>query len=141
MVLRVDGRSNEETSQNASYPFLTGHFLFCWEQDHFDKGKTSMSGYAGAGANWCMVKILWHRRETRRQTEKTNLNLKHRKKPVYSTHLNLVRFAHPAIGGECWNIWSTGIMCLDEFLRSKEADSLFRPSIPVFHHSILPGGS
>ncbi|MCK4818807.1 hypothetical protein KA005_23745, partial [bacterium] len=27
----------------------------------------------------------WHRRETRRQTEKTNLNLQHRKKPVYLT--------------------------------------------------------
>jgi hypothetical protein len=32
-----------------------------------------------------MVEILWHRRETRRQTEKTKLNLKHWKKPVYST--------------------------------------------------------
>ncbi len=29
------------------------------------------------------VEILWRRRETRRQTEKTNLNLKQQKKPVY----------------------------------------------------------
>src|SRR5437870_10889929 len=29
----------------------------------------------GAGTNWRMVEILWHRRETRRQTEKTKLNL------------------------------------------------------------------
>jgi hypothetical protein len=29
---------------------------------------------------------LWHRRETRRQTEKTNLNLQHREKPAYSPH-------------------------------------------------------
>ena len=29
----------------------------------------------GAGTNWRMVEMLWHRRETRRQTEKTKLNL------------------------------------------------------------------
>ena len=39
----------------------------------------------GAGANGCMDEILWHRRETRRKTEKTNLILQHLKKPVYST--------------------------------------------------------
>ncbi len=32
-----------------------------------------------------MVEILWHRRETRRQTEKTNFSLEPRKAPVYST--------------------------------------------------------
>ncbi len=26
----------------------------------------------GVRHNWCMAEILWHRRETRRQTEKTN---------------------------------------------------------------------
>lgn len=36
-----------------------------------------------------MVEILWHRRETRRQTEKTKLNLKHWKKPVYSTEAGI----------------------------------------------------
>jgi len=30
---------------------------------------------SGAGANWSMVEIWWHRQETRRKTEKTNLNL------------------------------------------------------------------
>jgi hypothetical protein len=28
--------------------------------------------------------MLWHRRETRRQTEKTKLNLHHRERPAYS---------------------------------------------------------
>ena len=32
-----------------------------------------------------MVEISWHRRETRRQTEKTNPQPKYREKPVYST--------------------------------------------------------
>ncbi len=32
-----------------------------------------------------MVEIMWHHRETRRQTEKTNSNLEYREKPVYST--------------------------------------------------------
>jgi hypothetical protein len=36
-----------------------------------------------------MVEILWHRRETRRQTEKTNFNLQRREKPVYSTQNGL----------------------------------------------------
>ncbi len=36
------------------------------------------------GATRIMGKILWHRRETRRQTEKTNLTLKPGESPVYS---------------------------------------------------------
>ncbi|MDH4266069.1 MAG: hypothetical protein OEW45_10565 [Deltaproteobacteria bacterium] len=32
---------------------------------------------------------MWHRRETRRQTEKTNLNLWYLEKPVYSTQLSI----------------------------------------------------
>jgi hypothetical protein len=32
-----------------------------------------------------MAEILWHRRETRRQTEKTNFSLQPWKSPVYST--------------------------------------------------------
>ena len=35
-----------------------------------------------------MAEILWHRRETRRQTEKTNVSLKPREAPVYSTDLH-----------------------------------------------------
>ena len=34
-------------------------------------------------------KRSWHCRETRRQTEKTNLNLWYLEKPVYSTQFNL----------------------------------------------------
>jgi len=62
--------------------------------------KTASPVLRGAGANWCMVAILWHLRETRRQTEKTNLNLQHRKKPVYSTPLDSVaqRIQHTAFG-------------------------------------------
>jgi hypothetical protein len=32
-----------------------------------------------------MVKMMWHRWETRRQTEKTNIDLQHREEPAYST--------------------------------------------------------
>jgi hypothetical protein len=39
----------------------------------------------GAGANGYRVEIVWHRRETRRLTEKTNLNLRYSEKPAYST--------------------------------------------------------
>ena len=40
----------------------------------------------GVRANRKMVEILWHRRETRRQTEKTNLGLYSREKLIYSTN-------------------------------------------------------
>jgi len=30
-------------------------------------------GYPALGHNWCMAEILWHRRETRRQTDNTNV--------------------------------------------------------------------
>jgi hypothetical protein len=36
----------------------------------------------------CLTIMMEHRRENMRQTEKTNLNLQHRKKPVYSTQFN-----------------------------------------------------
>ena len=39
----------------------------------------------GPGDNWCMVEIRWHRRETRRPTENTNIDLQHREEPGYST--------------------------------------------------------
>jgi hypothetical protein len=40
-----------------------------------------------------MAEILWHRRETRRQTEKTNFSLKPREAPVYSTEAT----------SQCWS--------------------------------------
>jgi len=39
------------------------------------------------GATWTMGEILWHRWETRRQTEKTNLTLTSGEFPVYSKSL------------------------------------------------------
>ena len=49
----------------------------CWE--------SRLSGSErGWGATWTMGEILWHRRETRRQTEKTNLTLTSGESPVYS---------------------------------------------------------
>ncbi len=44
----------------------------------------------GVSDNREMVEILWHRRETRRQTEKTNIDLYLREKLIYSP--NNVRF-------------------------------------------------
>jgi len=35
-----------------------------------------------------MAEILWHRRETRRQTEKTNVSLQPRESSVYSTDVS-----------------------------------------------------
>ena len=39
----------------------------------------------GPGDNWCMVEMVWHRRETRRGTEKTKIDLEHWEEPGYST--------------------------------------------------------
>ena len=50
-----------------------------------DVGKPLVRFCEGPGYNQCMAEILWHRRETRRQTENTNFGLKHRESPVYST--------------------------------------------------------
>ena len=38
----------------------------------------------GRRFNCDMVEILWHRRESRRQTEKTNFDLQSREAPAYS---------------------------------------------------------
>jgi hypothetical protein len=46
----------------------------------------------GRGTTEGMAEILWHRRETRRQTEKTNVSLKPREAPVYSTTCHSVYF-------------------------------------------------
>ncbi len=40
----------------------------------------------GAADNLSMVEILWHRRETRRQTENTNIDLQLGEDAVYSTN-------------------------------------------------------
>jgi hypothetical protein len=36
-------------------------------------GKPFVRFCEGMRHNWCMAEILWHRRETRRQTENTNV--------------------------------------------------------------------
>jgi hypothetical protein len=36
-------------------------------------GKPLVRFCEGLRRNWCMAEILWHRRETRRQTENTNV--------------------------------------------------------------------
>ena len=38
-------------------------------------GKPLVRFWEGAGVTYCMDEILWHRRESRRQTEKTNIVL------------------------------------------------------------------
>jgi len=38
-----------------------------------DVGKLLVRFCEGLRHNWCMAEILWHRRETRRQTENTNI--------------------------------------------------------------------
>jgi len=49
------------------------------------QAKFEESGRFENRANGYRVEILWHCRETGRQTEKTNINLLHREKQVYST--------------------------------------------------------
>jgi hypothetical protein len=36
-------------------------------------GKPFVRFWEGMRHNWCMAEIMWHRRETRRQTENTNV--------------------------------------------------------------------
>jgi hypothetical protein len=38
-----------------------------------DVGKPLVRFCEGLRRNWCMAEIVWHRRETRRQTENTNV--------------------------------------------------------------------
>ena len=52
-----------------------------WEPD---AGKRHVRIGEGPGGQSDRVKIWWHHRETRWQTEKTNLNLNHRETPAYS---------------------------------------------------------
>jgi len=49
---------------------------FChaeWLNEEPDMGKPFVRFCEGLRYNWCMGEILWHRRETRRQTENTNV--------------------------------------------------------------------
>ena len=46
--------------------------------------------WEGQESNWGMEKILWHRRESRRETEKTNIFLQPREAPAYSNKRNII---------------------------------------------------
>src|SRR5919198_1007743 len=49
---------------------------FChaeWLNEEPDVGKPLVRFCEGLRRNWCMAEIVWHRRETRRQTENTNV--------------------------------------------------------------------
>jgi hypothetical protein len=52
--------------------------------------------WEGQESNWGMEKILWHRRESRRETEKTNIFLQPREAPAYS-NLSVVLSWHQSI--------------------------------------------
>ena len=56
-----------------------------WLNEEPDVGKLLVRFCEGLGSNRGMAEILWHHRETRWQTENTNIGLKHRESPVYST--------------------------------------------------------
>jgi hypothetical protein len=43
--------------------------------------------WEGQESNWGMEKSLWHRRESRRETEKTNIFLQPREAPAYSNSM------------------------------------------------------
>ena len=47
-------------------------------------GKPLVRFCEGQENNWGMEKILWHRRESRRKTEKTNIFLQPREASAYS---------------------------------------------------------
>ena len=70
-----------------------------------------MSGSVrGRGTTECMAEIPWHHRETRWQTEKTNIGLQHRESPVYSTrnlYLLSFRWVMGAVGTSARG-WCTG---------------------------------
>ena len=46
-----------------------------WLNEEPDVGNLLVRFCEGLGYNWCMAEILWHRRETRRITENTNISL------------------------------------------------------------------
>src|SRR5215831_17799297 len=57
------------TRSSPSEPFCTAE----WLNEEPDMGKPFVRFCEGLRRNWCMAEIGWHRRETRRQTENTNV--------------------------------------------------------------------
>jgi hypothetical protein len=58
----------------------------------------------GRRANEGMEKILWHRRESRRKTEKTNIFLQPREAPAYSKSSGVLT-ENPRVGSVDSAIW------------------------------------
>ena len=56
-------------SASEPKPFCTAE----WLNEEPDVGKRLVRFCEGLRHNWCMAEIMWHRRETRRQTENTNI--------------------------------------------------------------------
>src|SRR5919198_4346580 len=56
-------------SSGQSEPFCTAE----WLKEEPDMGKPFVRFCEGMRHNWCMAEIMWYRRETRRQTENTNV--------------------------------------------------------------------
>ena len=68
-------------SASQSEPFCTAE----WLNEEPDMGKPFVRFCEGWRHNRCRAEILWHRRETRRQTENTNIMPIARKASFYST--------------------------------------------------------
>src|SRR5215467_7013598 len=66
----------------APEPFCTA----AWLNEEPDMGKPFVRCCEGLRDTQCMAEILWHRRETRRQTENTNFTPRAPKTSVYSTN-------------------------------------------------------
>ena len=56
-------------SASQPEPFCTAE----WLNEEPDVGNLLVRFCEGLRHNWCMAEIMWHRRETRRQTENTNV--------------------------------------------------------------------
>jgi hypothetical protein len=56
-------------SASKSEPFCSAE----WLNEEPDVGKPLVRFCEGLRHNWCMAEIMWHRRETMRQTENTNV--------------------------------------------------------------------
>jgi hypothetical protein len=57
------------TSASEPEPFCPAE----WLNEEPDVGNLLVRFCEGLRHNWCMAEIMWHRRETRRQTENTNI--------------------------------------------------------------------
>jgi hypothetical protein len=70
----------------------------------------------GRRATEGMEKILWHRRESRRKTEKTNIFLQPREAPAYSKNINLRLCQRGIVKGVGTEVFACGIMHLYFYL-------------------------